>query len=92
MCLFGCGNQNNNGVDDHILLDDSNCYYYNFENGKAVKYDPSNGYYYVYDINKGWEVSFRPAEWMHDNNLYFEEVYTPNKGRKLWTKIFQFGL
>lgn len=28
MCLFGCDNQNNKGLDEYIALNDSNCYYY----------------------------------------------------------------
>ena len=63
-------------------IDDKDCCYYNFENGKIAKYNPKTGTMYVYEIDKGWVVNFEPSGWMYDNNLYYEEVYTTGRGKK----------
>ncbi len=68
-------------LDVKNYIDDPNCYYYSFANGEIVKMEPETHRYYIYDVNNGWIQSFEPVTWMHDNNVSFEEVHVPGKGR-----------
>jgi hypothetical protein len=62
-------------------IDDKRCYYYLFENGCLVKFDPDENLYYMYNKDVGWKQNNAPLSWLYDNNRGYEEIFTPKRGR-----------